>query len=72
MQERYEVVPDFGSQVFRNTISTGANSSQVFPFTSAPFIRTTGTSPPKEALVAIRKELGGADLGKPASAAADP
>jgi len=73
MQERYEVVPGLWLASFSQYDFDGRKLFSGFSVHERTFYSNYRyIGPPKEALVAIRKELGGADLGKPASAAADP
>jgi len=72
MQERYEVAPGLWLASFSQYDFDGRKLFSGFSVHERTFYtnyRYIGA--PKEALVAIRKELGLADLGKPASAAAD-
>jgi len=73
MQERYEVSPGLWLASFSQYDFDGRKLFSGFSVHERTFYSNYRyIGPPKEALVAIRKELGGADLGKPASAAADP
>jgi len=73
MQERYEVVPGLWLASFSQYDFDGRKLFSGFSVHERTFYTNYRyIGPPKEALVAIRKELGLADLGKPASAAADP
>ena len=73
MQERYEVAPGLWLASFSQYDFDGRKLFSGFSVHERTFYTNYRyIGPPKEALVAIRKELGLADLGKPASAAADP
>jgi hypothetical protein len=73
MQERYEVAPGLWLASFSQYDFDGRKLFSGFSVHERTFYTNYRyIGPPKEALVAIRRELGLADLGKPASAAADP
>jgi len=73
MQERYEVAPGLWLASFSQYDFDGRKLFSGFSVHERTFYSNYRyIGPPKEALAAIRKELGLADLGKPASAAADP
>ena len=72
MQERYEVVPGLWLASFSQYDFDGRKLFSGFSVHERTFYTNYRyIGPPKEALVAVRKELGLADLGKPGSAAAD-
>src|SRR5712664_99824 len=73
MQERYEVAPGLWLPSFSQYDFDGRKLFSGFSVHERTFYTNYRyIGPPKEALVAVRKELGLADLGKPGSAAADP
>jgi hypothetical protein len=73
MQERYEFIPGLWLSSFSQYDFDGRKLFSGFSIHERTFYSNYRyIGPPKEAVVAIRKELGRADLGKPASAAADP
>ncbi len=72
MQERYEVVPGLWLASFSQYDFDGRKLFSGFSVHERTFYTNYRyIGPPKEALLAVRKELGLTDLGKPASAAAD-
>jgi hypothetical protein len=72
MQERYEVVPGLWLASFSQYDFDGRKLFSGFSVHERTFYTSYRyIGPPEEALLAIRKELGLADLGNPASAAAD-
>lgn len=72
MQERYEVVPGLWLASFSQYDFDGRKLFSGFSVHERTFYtKYRYIGPPKEALLAVRKELGLADLGKPGSAAAD-
>jgi hypothetical protein len=73
MQERYEFIPGLWLSSFSQYDFDGRKLFSGFSIHERTFYSNYRyIGPPKEALVAIRKELGRADLNKPASATADP
>jgi hypothetical protein len=73
MQERYEFIPGLWLSSFSQYDFDGRKLFSGFSIHERTFYSNYRyIGPPKEAVVAIRKELGRADLGKPAAAAADP
>jgi len=73
MQERYEVAPGLWLASFSQYDFDGRKLFSGFSVHERTFYTNYRyIGPPKEALLAVRKELGLADLGKPGSAAADP
>jgi hypothetical protein len=73
MQERYEFMPGLWLASFSQYDFDGRKLFSGFSLRERTFYSNYRyIGPPKQAVVAIRKELGRADLGKPASAAADP
>ena len=73
MQERYEFTPGLWLTSFSQYDFDGRKVFSAFAIHERAFYTNYRyIGPPKEALVAIRKELGRADLSNPASAAADP
>jgi len=72
MQERYEVAPGLWLASFSQYDFDGRKIFSGFSVHERTFYTNYRyIGPPKEALLAVRKELGLADLGKPGSAAAD-
>ena len=72
MQERYEVAPGLWLPSFSQYDFDGRKLFSGFSVHERTFYTNYRyIGPPKEALVAVRKELGLADLGKPGSAGAD-
>jgi hypothetical protein len=73
MQERYEFIPGLWLSSFSQYDFDGRKLFSGFSIHERTFYSNYRyIGPPKEAVMAIRKELGRADLGKPASATADP
>jgi hypothetical protein len=73
MQERYAFIPGLWLSSFSQYDFDGRKLFSGFSIHERTFYSNYRyIGPPKEAVVAIRKELGRADLGKPAAAAADP
>lgn len=72
MQERYEVAPGLWLASFSQYDFDGRKLFSGFSVHERTFYTNYRyIGPPNEALLAVRKELGLADLGKPASAAGD-
>ena len=72
MQERYEVAPGLWLASFSQYDFDGRKLFSGFSVHERTFYTNYRyIGPPQEALLAVRKELGLADLGKPASAAGD-
>jgi len=72
MQERYEVVPGLWLASFSQYDFDGRKLFSGFSVHERTFYTNYRyIGPPNEALLAVRKELGLAELGKPGSAAAD-
>jgi hypothetical protein len=73
MQERYEVVPGLWLASFSQYDFDGRKLFSSFSIHERAFYSNYRyIGPPKEALAAVRKELGRADLGKASSDAANP
>jgi hypothetical protein len=73
MQERYEFFPGLWLASFSQYDFDGRKIFSGFAIHERTFYSNYRyIGPPSEALAAIRKELAGADLGKPGSTAADP
>jgi hypothetical protein len=73
MQERYEVLPGLWLTSFSQYDFDGRKLFSSFAIHERSFYTNYRyIGPPKEALEALRKELGRADLGKPGSATAAP
>jgi hypothetical protein len=73
MQERYEVLPGLWLASFSQYDFDGRKLfSNFFIHERSFYTNYRYIGPPKEALEAVRKELGHADLGKPGSATTSP